>query len=52
MNYLEFAAELETLLQHKVDIISQCGIKSEYFQLIEQDLEKRENFRLSLGRHH
>jgi hypothetical protein len=27
MSYLEFAAELETLLQHKVGVVSRHGIK-------------------------
>lgn len=38
MRYLEFAAELETILQHKVDLVSRLTIKPQYFQAIEQDL--------------
>lgn len=38
MRYLELAAELEIILQHKVDIISRRAIKQQYFQAIEQDL--------------
>lgn len=38
MRYLELAAELETILQHKVDIVSRRAIKQQYFQAIEQDL--------------
>ncbi|MDD2815702.1 MAG: hypothetical protein PHP00_08185 [Thiotrichaceae bacterium] len=41
MSYLEFAAELETLLQHKVGVVSRRGVKSEYFQLIEQDVKRK-----------
>lgn len=39
MRYLDFAAELETILQHKVDIVSRRGIKPQYFQAIEKDLK-------------
>lgn len=38
MRYLEFAAELETILQHKVDLVSRRAITPRYFQAIEQDL--------------
>lgn len=38
MRYLELAAELETILQHKVDVVSRRAIKQQYFQAIEQDL--------------
>lgn len=38
IEFIDLAEELETLLNTKVDLVSKNGIKAEYFNLIESEL--------------
>ncbi len=38
LEFIDLAYELEDLLQIKVDLVSKKGIKTKYFNAIEQDL--------------
>jgi len=38
IEFIDLANELESILQHKVDLVSRTGIKPKYFKIIEKDL--------------
>lgn len=38
IQFVDLAEELETLLHHRIDLVSKKGIKPSYFQFIEKEL--------------
>jgi uncharacterized protein len=38
IEFIDLANELESLLKHKVDLVSRSGIKPKYYKSIEKDL--------------
>jgi predicted nucleotidyltransferase len=38
IRFIDLAYDLEEILQHKVDLVSRKGIKSQYFKAIEPEL--------------